>query len=501
MFCRILCAVFFLLLPGLAHAQKTPAQLQTEISTNFPDNSINAITPALLRAPISDIVSSIMPAVAPVSGNVACFNGTTGLLQDCGKAPSNFIQSITGDCTASSSGVITCTKTNGTVFGPFATATSITITPFAISAAKTSNYPIVSSDCNSTVVMGTGSTAQLTVTLPSLPTTGFGAGCTVYVKNNNIYSGIGTGHAMTMAAFPSDLFALLYPQQTVAVQVNAAGTAWITIRNPGRWKIPTSAEICVAQNGNDANDGLGSGTGCMQTPQQAAVVIGSQWDGGGYNSCSLGFYAGGTSILSSANQTGQSIGCFITINIRGAITWASTGPCWTGGDNSITIINWNLGFMPTFKCNSANTASTGQLKCHQYCVFDINGGTGVWLPSGSNDVFFDLDLQGSATFNATLNVGDGVNTYTPASFIQCEAHCSKVTVSGSLAFSPLVTMDHVYTLRSGSVMSVGATYPGVTATNPTVPTGGSIFITNGTTIPGGTTSGTLNGLVCTSTPC
>src|SRR6185437_3062761 len=89
---RIIAAALFLLcLVAPASAQKTPAQLQSEINTNIPDNTTGAITPALLRSPISDIVSSIMPSVAPVSGNLACFNGTTGLLQDCGSAPSNFL--------------------------------------------------------------------------------------------------------------------------------------------------------------------------------------------------------------------------------------------------------------------------------------------------------------------------------------------------------------------------------------------------------------------------
>jgi hypothetical protein len=355
----------------------------------------------------------------------------------------------------------------------------------------TTNYTAIGSDCNLTIVATGGLN---TLTLPGAAT--LPIGCEITFKNGETYAGIGTAHGKKLVNFPSDWNNILWPLQAGKVKSN--GVAWLTVVNPGRWKLPTSAEICVSQNGDDTNDGLAAGTGCMQTTQAAVVAIGTQWDGGGYNSCSLGFYAGGTNILAgNTNQTGQSIGCFITINIRGAITWASTGACWTGGDNSITIVNWNLGFTPTFKCNSANTASTGQLKCHQYCVFDINGGTAIWLPSGNNDVFFDLDLQGSATYNATVNVGDAVNTYTPLAFIACEAHCSKVTVSGSLAFSPLVTMGVVYVLRAGSVITTGITFPGVTATNPSTPTGNSVLITNGTTIPGGTSSGS-GGQVCTT---
>jgi hypothetical protein len=78
----LLCA---LVIP--AHAQKTRAQLNTEIGTSFPDNSF----PLLLRNVTNDIVNSIMPTAPVVSGNLACFSGTTGLLQDCGTAPSSLL--------------------------------------------------------------------------------------------------------------------------------------------------------------------------------------------------------------------------------------------------------------------------------------------------------------------------------------------------------------------------------------------------------------------------
>jgi hypothetical protein len=70
-----------------AHAQKTKAQLNTEIGTSFPDNSF----PLLLRNVTNDIVNSIMPTAPVVSGNLACFSGTSGLLQDCGTSPSSFL--------------------------------------------------------------------------------------------------------------------------------------------------------------------------------------------------------------------------------------------------------------------------------------------------------------------------------------------------------------------------------------------------------------------------
>lgn len=86
---RILAAVAVLCAIGApAQAQKTKAQLSTEIGANFPDNNTGLITPQNLRTVTGDIVNSIMPNAPVIGGNFACFNGTTGLLQDCGVAPS-----------------------------------------------------------------------------------------------------------------------------------------------------------------------------------------------------------------------------------------------------------------------------------------------------------------------------------------------------------------------------------------------------------------------------
>lgn len=67
-----------------AYAQKTKAQLNSEIGVNFPDNTQQQILPLNLRNVGLDTVNSIMPTAPVASGNFASFNGTTGLLQDSG---------------------------------------------------------------------------------------------------------------------------------------------------------------------------------------------------------------------------------------------------------------------------------------------------------------------------------------------------------------------------------------------------------------------------------
>ena len=90
-----------------AHAQSTKAQINTQINTIFPDNTIGGITPQGLRTVTSNIVNSIMPTAPVVGGHLACFSGTTGLLQDCGASPGISPDGLIGcvrdgvtDCTA-----------------------------------------------------------------------------------------------------------------------------------------------------------------------------------------------------------------------------------------------------------------------------------------------------------------------------------------------------------------------------------------------------------------
>jgi hypothetical protein len=66
----------------------TKAQLNTQVGVNFPDNNSFQIAPSNISTISNNIINSIMPTAPVVSGNLACFNGTTGLLQDCGVAPS-----------------------------------------------------------------------------------------------------------------------------------------------------------------------------------------------------------------------------------------------------------------------------------------------------------------------------------------------------------------------------------------------------------------------------
>lgn len=110
-----------LLLATPAYAQKTKAELNAEIATSFPNNNSGTITPSVLRKVTGDIVSAIMPTAPVVAGNLACFNGVTGLLKDCGTSPiSNPL--VVGTTPITSGATNGLLYNNSSVLGNLATA-------------------------------------------------------------------------------------------------------------------------------------------------------------------------------------------------------------------------------------------------------------------------------------------------------------------------------------------------------------------------------------------
>lgn len=139
-----------------AFAQKTKAQLTTEVSTTFPDNTTGLITASGVRTFQNDLINSIMPTAPVVSGNLACFNGTTGLLQDCGSSPTaNAITALTGDIMAAGPGSVAATlATVNANVGSFGSAT-------ACSAFTVNGKGLVTAASSSTCTPAVGSITGL----------------------------------------------------------------------------------------------------------------------------------------------------------------------------------------------------------------------------------------------------------------------------------------------------------------------------------------------------
>lgn len=271
---------------------------------------------------------------------------------------------------------------------------------------------------------------------------------------------------------------------------------------PSRWLLPNTRELCVAQNGSDSNDGFGLGSGCLAKIQTALNIIGQEWDGTGYYACNIGLYSGGTNTFTeAASQTGQSVGCYLTINVRSnLLTWTSTTNCISFGDNAILIFDSRT--MPgfTFTCNTSNTATNAAFYFHQTGILDIFGATIAWIPGGANDNFLFVDAQGRATMAInSLAIGDGA-ARTFNAVANCDANCAAVNWSGQIACSANVTYGKTFIAYGGSLINTTASYAGCTGGTASISSGNSKIITNGTSIQGGTTTAGTGGagMICTT---
>lgn len=159
---RILAAVALLCAFSFqANAQPfTKSQLNSQIGVNFPDNTTFQITPLNNRTIADNIVNSIMPTAPVVTGNLACFDGTTGLLKDCGVPPANTI-------TLGSTGIVGGTSPrvlydNAGFLGEY-TNTQLTALINAVTSSLPGTIPAFPNN-TSTVFLGNGTYGAVNLT-------------------------------------------------------------------------------------------------------------------------------------------------------------------------------------------------------------------------------------------------------------------------------------------------------------------------------------------------
>jgi hypothetical protein len=409
--------------------------------------------------------------------------------------------------------------------------------------AKTGPYAPVTGDCGGTVSLGGNTAYALTLNAAS----GFADGCPFLVivtdsrgkliipqlasSSTSFTIGIGLKAFITAAGLPIvdplqryRVYSLANPANWMSGKVEYSGTtfsvtvdafggsgtfsdwqiapeirlwpgqwSWVTgrnsvwrVNNPPRWKLPNTTELCVRPDGSDSNDGLPAGTDCLQTIQEALLIIGREWDGGGYRACNIGLYAGGSNTFGPGSQTGESVGCYITMTIRSnGLTWTHTNSCYSFGDKSTFIIDARLVPAFTLRCNTANNPSRCAFNQHQTSIFDMFG-TFQYVPSGDKDCLLFVDADGRATIDATLVIGDGT---LPAkafeSLFNCDDNCASIQVSGSIGCSANVTPGRAFIARSGSKINTNVSWTACTGFAASLVTGGSKMMRNGTAIPGG----------------
>jgi hypothetical protein len=351
------------------------------------------------------------------------------------------------------------------------------------------NYTIANTDCFKTVQMGSGSTGFLTVTLP--PVAGFTPGCWVYVKNGDTYPG---GRGKKLSGFPADLQTILWPSQTLAVQI--INGAWVSVQNPGRWNSGVAATICVDTTGANTNDGLaGTGSGCVADTQAAVSIIQKSLD-----------ISPGTPVISVTCGQTQTVqlsmggqptgGNLVQLSPNGncSFNWTNTGPCISVGDNAELDMRLNAGGGSgaiNFTCDSLNPSNSGQVFIHNNGIVDLEG-TPTFNGGGTNDAAFFFDGIGISTITNGMNTTGNFHT-----ILDLDVG-SKVTASGVIN-TPSGTIAACVVVQGGSrlIMGGNACTGGATISGTSPITGNSSIVTNGVTITGGTAAST-GGQVCVS---
>jgi hypothetical protein len=221
--------------PARAQSQSTKAQILAEIPVLCPvGQSSGLCTIANANKIWIDIVSSIMPTAPVTSGNQACFNGTTGLLQDCGSLPSF---SITANSTATNgftSGQIL--GSNGSVVTPLTTSGSGAV---ALTNGATFTNPNVGTQTpsdnstkgastayvqNALASIGTGTTAGFQTITAAAAATIAGSITSIITEGYSTANDGGGGSYTRLASTPSPVKAWHFQ--------SADGAWWQLVANP-----------------------------------------------------------------------------------------------------------------------------------------------------------------------------------------------------------------------------------------------------------------------------
>jgi hypothetical protein len=287
----------------------------------------------------------------------------------------------------------------------------------------TSNTTIVAKYCGGTVLAGTGSTGQFTLTLPAV--TGFPSNCSVLIKNGD------TTNGKILSGFPSDLYAMLWPKQSVGVKIVNGG--WQTFYNPGQWVAPTGTELFASATGVDTNDGLTTATprtliGACALRSQLATFPTSQVPinlaDGTYTSID------GNGALCTQNGNGG----------NGPILTSLIGDCATPANVILEVPNNNIGILVqdlaevSVSCLTINGGSNSLgLNGDQFSVVDVSkvhfgafgsGGTHVALQQQASynilspGEYIDggAAIHWSMRSNAILNGSGGTTVTTNVTF-------------------------------------------------------------------------------------
>lgn len=389
----------------------TQNQLLTEINTNWADNTTNNITPALLRAPVSDIVNTYFALLSQyqIPVNTIAIGkgvGVNGLNSATVTAPLILSGSTLSCPTCIGSGTVTSASvvTANGFSGSVATATttpaitlSTTVTGITKGNGTALSAAVAGTDYQSPISLTTTGTSGAstfignTLNIPQYSTIPGGSNTQVQYNNAGSFGGI-TGATTNGTALT--LVAPVLGTPASATLTNATGLPISTGLTGAGTGVITALGVNVGTAGSVVVNG-----GALGTPSSGVAT--------NLTGTASGLTAG--NVTTNANLTGavtsvgnaSSLGSFTSANLRGAITDESgTGLAYfQGGD----IGTPSAGVATNLSGTAASLTSGNATKLATARAIGIAGSTGL-TATGVN---FDGTAAINPALTGTLIVANG----------------------------------------------------------------------------------------------
>jgi hypothetical protein len=352
----------------------------------------------------------------------------------------------------------------------------------------TVNHTVAPSDCGGIVQMGTGSTWPLTLTLPASPlSNGFTAPCIVVIQGQASRGVKLSGFSGLGLTSPN----MVWPTKSFIVEI--INSAWALSADEGRWSQP-SLTLNIDSSGNDANDGLATGTAnaiqhldkCRQIAQ---AYIDTQSGGNG-----------GVTCLVPSGQTFQEfVQVFFPLTGGGTLIYQGSGGQfnWVPANSGYALQFGDLGVVGITNVNFTTAGSTtpaGLVLGHNYGVIDFNAGVSF---NATSPV-----LSGSAIdcdFDTHFNINNGFNYVGTFTFLFRACANSIWNLNNAINSAATTSLGRTFNLVSGSkVIVAGNVTWGTTGLTTSVGliSGNSVFSNGAAAPPGGVVTPTTGGQYC-----
>lgn len=350
------------------------------------------------------------------------------------------------------------------------------------------DHTIATTDCNGTVQMGSGSTWPLTLTLPAVGS--FTAPCPISIVGQTSRGVKLSGFSGLGLTSPN----ILWPQKSFAIDI--ANGAWVVTRTDGRW-VKQNLTINVDTAGNDANDGLATGTtNAVQHLDQCRTI--AQF----YIDTQSGGNGGLTCLVPSGQSPKEFVQVFFPLVGGGTLIFQGSGGQfnWVPANSSYSVQFGDLGVVGFTNVNFTTSGSTtpqGLVLGHNYGVADFN--TGITFTAASPAVSTAMDCDYDAHFN--INNGFTYNG-TFSTFLWRACQNSSWNFNNAIDNTGTSAIGKWFNIFSGAKVLIQGNVTFVT-TGLTTAAGlvsGNAVLNNlsGSAPPGGAPTPTTGGQYCTT---